>query len=97
MPTGSLSISKLTNRYNRAVRIAFNVKHAPIVAYNAGVCVSAGHIRGRLPLRVLHFMEPGLQGRLDSFLVPAAAKRLDEIPERFSRDDSQSSMPYIQL
>src|SRR5260370_13812288 len=79
-PLDENDLALVIHCHNESVRVALDVEYHAIAAHDAGRCVTPRYGGGPTPLRILHFMKPRIQCRLDGFLVRATPKGIDQIP-----------------
>jgi hypothetical protein len=64
----------IIDRDDQSVGVALDIEYNAVAAHDAGVRVARGYVGGRVPIRALDLVEPGIQRRLDGFLIFAAAE-----------------------
>src|SRR4051812_10115358 len=83
------------DRYHEAIVVAFNVEDDPLRVDDARRRIAAFYIRCIFPGGLARFVEPGLQCSLDSRLVLAAGKTVDELSQGATGDDSHSPLTIM--
>jgi len=79
-PLDENDMALVINRHNKSVGIALDVKYYAITAYDARGRVPPRHVGGIAPLRILHFVKPRIQRRLDRFMIRSPTKGIRKIP-----------------